>query len=109
MPRDRHLSRGRFVKGMKPLLFKVFPRFVALLLPMTPAVLHAEPADELIAKGDSFYVRLQAADALKYYLPAEKLEPNNARLLVRYIARIPSPDERCHEPGRETQPRQHRS
>ena len=82
MPRDRHLSRGRFVKGMKPLLFKMFPRFVALLLPMTPAVLHSEPADELIAKGDSCYVRLQAADALKYYLPAEKLEPNNARLLV---------------------------
>jgi tetratricopeptide (TPR) repeat protein len=74
-------SRDRFVK-MKPLLFKMFPRIVALLLPMTPAVLHSEPADELIAKGDSCYVRLQAADALKYYLPAEKLEPNNARLLV---------------------------
>ena len=26
---------------------------------------------------------MQAADALKYYLPAEKLEPNNVRLLVR--------------------------
>src|ERR1700719_1766133 len=69
---------------MKPPFFsKTFPRFVALLLPMAPAVLHSEPADELIAKGDSCYVRLQAADALKYYLPAEKLEPNNARLLVR--------------------------
>ncbi len=56
---------------------------MALLLPMTPAVLHADPADELIAKGDSYYVRLQAADALKCYLPAEKLEPNNVRLLVR--------------------------
>jgi tetratricopeptide (TPR) repeat protein len=61
----------------------MFPRVMALLLPMTPAVLHADPADELIAKGDSFYVRLQAADALKCYLPAEKLEPNNVRLLVR--------------------------
>jgi tetratricopeptide (TPR) repeat protein len=68
---------------MKPLLNKMFPRIVAVLLPMTPAVLHADPADELIAKGDSYYVRLQAADALKCYLPAEKLEPNNAHLLVR--------------------------
>jgi tetratricopeptide (TPR) repeat protein len=68
---------------MKPLFSKMFPRILVLLLPMTPAVLHADPADELIAKGDSYYVRLQAADALKYYLPAEKLEPTNVRLLVR--------------------------
>ena len=68
---------------MKPPLFQMFPRIVALLLPITPAALHSEPADELIAKGDSYYVRLQAADALKFYLPAEKLEPNNVRLLVR--------------------------
>ena len=68
---------------MKPLLFKTFARIVALLLPISPAALHSEPADELIARGDSYYVRLQAADALKYYLPAEKLEPNNVRLLVR--------------------------
>ncbi len=61
----------------------MFPRIVALVLPMTPAMLQADPADELIAKGDSYYVRLQAADALKYYLPAEKLEPKNVRLLVR--------------------------
>jgi tetratricopeptide (TPR) repeat protein len=68
---------------MKPLSVKMFPRIVALLLPMTPAALHSEPADELIAKGDSYYARLMAADALKYYLPAEKLEPNNVHLLVR--------------------------
>src|SRR6202030_1604223 len=69
---------------MKPPFFsKTFPRIVALLLPMTAGVMHGEPADELIAKGDSYYVRLQAADALKYYLPAEKLEPNNVHLLVR--------------------------
>jgi tetratricopeptide (TPR) repeat protein len=61
---------------------KVLCSIGALLLLM-PAVLQAEPADELIAKGDAFYVKLQAAEALKYYLPAEKLEPNNARLLVR--------------------------
>ena len=29
------------------------------------------------------YEKLQAAQALKFYLPAEKLEPNNVRLLVR--------------------------
>jgi len=46
----------------------------------------AEPVDELIRKGDVYYDKLQPADALKYYLPAEKLDPNNAHLLVR-IAR----------------------
>ena len=40
-------------------------------------------ADELIQKGDAFYAKLEAADALKFYLSAEKLEPNNVRLLVR--------------------------
>lgn len=43
-------------------------------------------AAELIQKGDIFYGRLQPAEALKCYLPAEKLDPTNARLLVR-IAR----------------------
>lgn len=39
-------------------------------------------ADDLIKKGDVCDVKLQAAEALKYYLPAEKLEPKNARLFV---------------------------
>lgn len=52
----------------------------ALAAPVNPA------ADDLIAKGDAHYQKLQPAEALRYYLPAEKLEPNNARLLVR-IAR----------------------
>jgi tetratricopeptide (TPR) repeat protein len=68
-------------KTMNPLFFKALPGIVALVL--TPAALHAGPADELIANGDAFYVKLQAAEALKFYLPAEKLEPNNVRLLVR--------------------------
>src|SRR5208337_1627966 len=68
---------------MKPPLFQMFPRIVALLLPITPAALHSEPADELIAEGDASAGKFQAADALKFYLPAEKLEPNNVRLLVR--------------------------
>jgi tetratricopeptide (TPR) repeat protein len=57
---------------------------VALALPSTAA--GAESAEELIQKGDVFYAKLQAAEALKFYLPAEKLDPNNVRLLVR-IAR----------------------
>jgi tetratricopeptide (TPR) repeat protein len=43
--------------------------------------LRAAPADELIAVGEKFYAKLQATEALKYYLPAEKLEPNNVCLL----------------------------
>src|SRR6187401_2042640 len=46
----------------------------------------AASAEELIQKGDVFYNKLQAAEALKFYLPAEKLDSNNVRLLVR-IAR----------------------
>jgi tetratricopeptide (TPR) repeat protein len=37
-------------------------------------------------KGDVFDVKFNAGEALKYYLPAKKLEPNNVRLLLR-IAR----------------------
>lgn len=49
--------------------------------------LHAsEPAEELIKKGDVFYAKLQPTEALQYYLPAEKLDPQNAQLLVK-IAR----------------------
>lgn len=46
----------------------------------------AESAEELIEKGDVFYHQLRPAEALKFYLPAEKLDSNNVRLLVR-IAR----------------------
>jgi tetratricopeptide (TPR) repeat protein len=66
---------------MNPLFSKALPWIVSLLL--TSATLHAEPANDLITKGDASYEKLQAAEALKYYLPAEKLEPNNVRLLVR--------------------------
>ncbi len=44
---------------------------------------YSQTADELIEKGDVFYSRLQATEALQYYLPAIKLDPNNVRLLVR--------------------------
>ena len=58
----------------------------ALALALASTGMGAESAGELIQKGDVFYAKLQAAEALKSYLPAEKLDPNNVRLLVR-IAR----------------------
>ena len=45
--------------------------------------LRAQTADELIKKGDFHYDRLEAKKALQCYLPAEKLNPDNASLLVR--------------------------
>jgi len=45
--------------------------------------MQAGTADELIAKGDAYYEKLNAQEALKFYLPAENLEPANVRLLVR--------------------------
>jgi len=55
-------------------------------LALAGTAIGAESAEELIQKGDVFYAKLQAAEALKFYLPAEKLDSNNVRLLVR-IAR----------------------
>lgn len=65
---------------MNVLWLRQFPVVVALLF--TGGALRAESADALIAEGDLFYAKLQASEALKYYLPAEKLEPENVRLLV---------------------------
>jgi tetratricopeptide (TPR) repeat protein len=58
----------------------------ALVLALASTGLGAESAEDLIQKGDVCYDKLQAAEALTFYLPAEKLDPNNVRLLVR-IAR----------------------
>jgi tetratricopeptide (TPR) repeat protein len=65
---------------MNPAVSKVFLALGALLL--SDAALRAQTAEELIKNGDAFYARLQAPEALKCYLPAEKLDPNNVRLLV---------------------------
>jgi tetratricopeptide (TPR) repeat protein len=46
----------------------------------------ADSPQELILQGDFFYAQLHAAEALHCYLPAEKLDPTNVRLLV-HIAR----------------------
>jgi tetratricopeptide (TPR) repeat protein len=56
---------------------------LALALPLASTAMGAESTEELIQKGDVFYAKLQAAEALKFYLPAEKLAPENVRLLVR--------------------------
>ena len=55
----------------------------ALALALASTGMGAESAEELIQKGDVFYDKLQAAEALKFYLPAERLDPDNVRLLVR--------------------------
>ena len=59
---------------------------VAMVLLLNCAAGRAQSADDLMAMGDVFDLRFQPGEALKDYLPAEKLEPNNVRLLVR-IAR----------------------
>ncbi len=70
---------------MRPaLLLHALSAAVALALAGTG--LGADSAEDLIQKGNVFYDKLQPAEALKCYLPAEKLDPNNAGLLVR-IAR----------------------
>jgi hypothetical protein len=63
---------------------KVFFATTALML--TCSTIRAGPADELIKKGDDFDLKLQASEALDFYLTAEKLEPKSANLLLR-IAR----------------------
>ena len=66
---------------MKSVFFRVVPAFGILLL--SNGSFAAGSADELIEKGDAYYAKLDASEALKFYLPAEKLEPDNVRLLVR--------------------------
>ncbi len=55
----------------------------ALLLSVAGPARAVDAADELIKQGDIFYFKLQPSEALKFYLPAEKLEPDNPDLLVR--------------------------
>ena len=69
---------------MNAALSKAFSAVAALLL--LGAALRAESADDLIKQGDVLDIKLQAAEALKFYLLAKKLQPENAQLLVR-IAR----------------------
>lgn len=73
-----HFSRVHF-------RFVIAFSFVVCLLPSRPAIC-SEQVDELIAKGDAFDQKFQPEEALKFYLPAEKMEPGNVELLLR-IAR----------------------
>jgi tetratricopeptide (TPR) repeat protein len=57
--------------------------FASAVLLITSSVTRSQSAEDLIAKGDVHYERLEAEEALKHYLPAEKLNPKNADLLVR--------------------------
>ena len=54
-----------------------------LALAISSTTARGETAPELIKQGDVYYDRLEPAEALKYYLPAEKLDPKNAELLVK--------------------------
>jgi tetratricopeptide (TPR) repeat protein len=65
---------------MKAVLIRAFPVISVLLL--TGGALRAESADALITEGDFYYAKLEAHQSLKFYLLAEKLEPDNVRLLV---------------------------
>ena len=56
------------------------------MLYLSGGAARAEDADALIAKGDQFDKKFQPKEALEDYLPANKLEPDNVRLLIR-IAR----------------------
>jgi tetratricopeptide (TPR) repeat protein len=52
------------------------------VLCLSGLVARAEDTDALIAKGDQFDKQLQAKEALEVYLPANKLEPDNVKLLI---------------------------
>lgn len=67
-----------------PSAFRTILLTTSLLLTCT--ISHAQNATELMANGDVFDLKFQAFDALRHYLPAEKMEPRNVSLLVR-IAR----------------------
>ena len=57
-------------------------RLLCAALCLSGGAARAEDTDALIAKGDQFDKQLQAKEALEKYLPANKLEPNNVKLLV---------------------------
>lgn len=58
-------------------------RLAVALLCLTTASLLAAGADELIAQGDALDAQLKTEQAKKVYLEAEKLEPQNADLLIK--------------------------
>lgn len=62
---------------------RLFPSALSWVLGLaTATATPSQSVDDLIRKGDAFAAKMQAADALRYYLPAEKQQPQNVRLLV---------------------------
>src|SRR2546423_6931647 len=57
-------------------------RLVCSVLCLSGLAARAEDTDTMIAKGDQFDKQLQAKEALEVYLPANKLDPDNVKLLV---------------------------
>lgn len=56
--------------------------FCAAVLLLSCATGRSQSADELIRQGNVFDARFEGGEALKSYLPAERLEPKNVGLLV---------------------------
>jgi len=56
--------------------------FITLTLLGVSSYVKADPGEDLIKQGDVCDAKLHAADALKFYLDAEKTQPKNALLLV---------------------------
>jgi len=63
---------------------KVLIGILSILIPCQASL--GEQADELVKQGDVYDQKFKPAEALQFYLPAEKLEPANVDILLR-IAR----------------------
>ena len=67
-----------------PIAFKKSILALSFILSCGPGF--GAPADNLVKQGDVQDLKLNPSEALKFYLPAEKLDPKNAGILLR-IAR----------------------
>jgi len=67
-------------------LISSLPATFTAILSFSAFAADSPPVDELVKKGATFDEHYEAKDALKFYDAAEKLDPNNADVLVR-IAR----------------------
>lgn len=78
----------RMCKIRRIMKISFFPKALAIaaLLILAPQKSGAQTTAELIAKGDAADRSFKADEALKSYLPAEKQDPENVKLLLR-IAR----------------------
>ncbi len=58
-------------------------KFLTLILSLLATLPVIANFDELVKKGDVHDAKFETEKALEYFLPAEKLEPKNAKLLVK--------------------------